>query len=423
MEVPGQVIKSARSLTLDLPPSCIEFCPAYPEYFVVGTYNLQKDTVLEAEESGAPNKDDGHPNAVKPQTRNGSLVVFRLAKDAYDLSHVRTVSYPSALLDLRFHPVQDKQDVFATVSSTGSLSFFRLSPCQGTSALLDELATHRPLGNDESILILSCAWHPTLPDLLALTTSDHHVHILRVDDSWNVYRTSSVPVITHTLEAWTVAFSPFVEPPTDPAGNAEYDSSGAAQVLTVYSGGDDSKLRAAACLRAGDGITTPNPMVVVKGHTAGVTAILPLPLALSDGSQLVLSGSYDDHIRVYAVDVQVGGVILCPPRMINETDLGGGVWRLKLIRVETVNHEGDSRQKIWSVLVLASCMHAGCRILEIMGDYSHAGQVEVKVLWRFEEHESMNYGSDFQPETDRGGRPLRCVSTSFYDRLVCLWTV
>lgn len=41
-----------------------------------------------------------------------------------------------------------------------------------------------------------------------------------------------------------------------------------------------------------------------------------------------------------------------------------------------------------------------------------------EVLGRFEEHRSMNYGSDVQPGD---GRLRTIVSTSFYDKLLCLW--
>lgn len=36
-------IRSLGSEVLDLPPSCLEFSTKWPNYFVVGTYNLQKD--------------------------------------------------------------------------------------------------------------------------------------------------------------------------------------------------------------------------------------------------------------------------------------------------------------------------------------------------------------------------------------------
>ncbi|KAI0098847.1 WD40-repeat-containing domain protein [Nemania sp. FL0031] len=425
MEVKDREIVSLRSLVLDLPPSCIEFCPAHPDHFVVGTYNLRKEESAVVDNGGVSDDEDCHENVKKPQSRNGSLVVFRLAEKADDISHVQTLSYPSALLDLHFHPHQDKHEVLATVSSTGTLSFFQLSPRQLPSRPLVELTSHKPLGEGESVLFLSCAWHPSLAHLLAITTSDYQVHILRIDDSWGAHQTSSSPIIAHTLEAWTVAFSPLLgisQDETDdtvPEGVCE---------LTIYSGGDDSKLLSTTCFynsREGnndsddDSMTVPYPIVTTKGHTAGVTAILPLSLTLLDGSRIVATGSYDDCLRIYSIHRQVGGIMIRPPKLLAEENLGGGVWRLKLVKLEKPSKEGTASQTCWSALILASCMHAGSRILEISGDYS--GFCQIKVLGRFEEHKSMNYGSDCQPGTESNGQPLRCVSTSFYDRLLCLW--
>ncbi|KAI3319946.1 WD40-repeat-containing domain protein [Xylariaceae sp. AK1471] len=426
METQEREIASLRSVVLSLPPSCIEFCPAHPDHFIVGTYNLQKDEPTQGEKTDASNNNGSHETIKKHQSRNGSLVVFRLAEDANDLLHVQTVSHPSALLDLHFHPHQNKHEVLAAVSSTGTLSFFRLSPRRMPSAPLVELATHKPLGDDESLLFLSCAWHPSLPDLLAITTSDYQVHILRVDNSWSAHQTSSTSVIMHTLEAWTVAFSPF------PTGSQVVTNDLVRETshgFMIYSGGDDSKLLSTTCFYKRDqdnntetdedDITVPYPTIRVKGHTAGVTAILPLSLTLLDGSRVIISGSYDDCLRLHSVHSQVGGVMLGPPKLLAEKNLGGGVWRLKLIKLEQTSNEDAVSRKSWSALILASCMHAGSRVLEITGDYSDSCQIHV--LGWFEEHKSMNYGSDFQPGTELDGRSLRCVSTSFYDKLLCLW--
>lgn len=67
MEQEGQLVEAMQTLLLDLPPSCIEFCPSYPDYFVVGTYDLQKDSAEASHQQS--------------QTRNGSLLVFRLNGD------------------------------------------------------------------------------------------------------------------------------------------------------------------------------------------------------------------------------------------------------------------------------------------------------------------------------------------------------
>jgi hypothetical protein len=74
-------------------------------------------------------------------------------------------------------------------------------------------------------------------------------------------------------------------------------------------------------------------------------------------------------------------------------------------------------------------MHAGSRIVQL----SRSGdEWEFAVLAKFEEHKSMNYGSDVQPLTaGAGGGDVEggeqqakrvIVSTSFYDKLMCVWS-
>ncbi|KAI0381086.1 hypothetical protein F5Y04DRAFT_83634 [Hypomontagnella monticulosa] len=430
MGTEARSIAPLRSLTLDLPPSCIEFCPGHPEYFVVGTYNLQ----TEADEEKPPVADDeeqGQRSNKSIQTRDGSLVLFRLTGIS-DINHEQTVLYPSAILDLHFHPNREDRSILVVVSSTGALSFFKLCASEGSPASLKEISTHRPLGDDEGVLLLSCSWHPHIPELLAITTSSHEVHILRVTDSWEVYETCHTPVITHSLEAWTVSFSSLI--PHIPATESSESSP---QQFAIYSGGDDSNLFATGCAyypnRIGgedDVIETPYPPIAFRGHEAGVTAILPLDLQLALLDSVVITGSYDDHIRVYAVNGDGGGMPPQRPRLLAEQNLQGGVWRLKLITLERCGNstserepgveETPGKEQGWKALVLASCMHAGSSMLEITGQGT-TELCEIKVLGRFEEHKSMNYGSDFQPGSELGGRNIRCISTSFYDRLLCLW--
>ena len=63
-------------------------------------------------------------------------------------------------------------------------------------------------------------------------------------------------------------------------------------------------------------------------------------------------------------------------------------------------------------------MHAGARLVDL--EVKNEQDWTCKVLARFEEHKSMNYGSDFVRDS-QAGDGLRCVSTSFYDKLLCLW--
>lgn len=71
-------INSIQSLILDLPPSCIEFCPVARDYFVVGTYFLEKK---EQDASGEEEEENSEDVDKKPQTRTGSLILMKLEGD------------------------------------------------------------------------------------------------------------------------------------------------------------------------------------------------------------------------------------------------------------------------------------------------------------------------------------------------------
>jgi diphthamide biosynthesis protein 7 len=72
-------ISSIQSLVLDLPPSCIEFCPVARDYFVVGTYFLEKKEQDAAVKDTVEDEDENDEDVdKKPQTRTGSLVLFKI---------------------------------------------------------------------------------------------------------------------------------------------------------------------------------------------------------------------------------------------------------------------------------------------------------------------------------------------------------
>lgn len=297
---------------------------------------------------------------------------------------------------------------------------FRLPPQRNGSSSnpLTHLKTYRLPSAGEDVLFTSFCWHPAF-HRVALTTSTGKIHVVLLRDS-GVLETESDAEITHTAEAWTVA----IAPPIGVPGQVDY------KTFALYSGGDDSHLRKAFFifnrgdrrLFGGDEVNlwapteeedeaqlewaTPKPV----GHTAGVTAILPLNYALADGSRVVVTGSYDDYLRVFAIHDAID--VPFRPRLLVEQNLSGGVWRLKLVS-ERIDNNGTQRFRI-----LASCMHAGARIVDV--EVESDGTSHVKVLARFEEHKSMNYGSDFRVPKD-GDQGLLCVSTSFYDKLLCLW--
>lgn len=115
----------------------------------------------------------------------------------------------------------------------------------------------------------------------------------------------------HELEAWTLAFAP--------------------KSTSVLSGGDDIVLQ---CSQINDLRDPPRLWQDRKIHEAGVTAILPI------SETLVVTGSYDDHIRL----------LLTPAigrrQILASLNLGGGVWRLKLL--EGAVDEVTAGDSAWS---------------------------------------------------------------------------
>src|SRR4051812_24954051 len=88
-------VSSLHSIQLDLPPSCIEFCPSAPSYFLIGTYNLegyegpaaaasQSTEAKEVEEQDEEHDDHDDSEATMtgekkgPQNRDGSILTFQL---------------------------------------------------------------------------------------------------------------------------------------------------------------------------------------------------------------------------------------------------------------------------------------------------------------------------------------------------------
>ncbi|KAH0609432.1 uncharacterized protein H6S33_012918 [Morchella sextelata] len=252
-------------------------------------------------------------------------------------------SHPTqAILDLKFSP--HSPDTLALAHSLGQVSVWTLSE---RALTLKALFTPFP----EDVLVLSLTFSPTSRDTLAVTLSTGEVATVSLESGEVVERWAP-----HTLEAWTCVFTP--------------DGRG------VYSGADDSVV----CLW--DVAGGSEAWRDRRSHGAGVTAVLPV-----GGEGAVLTGSYDEGLRAFEVRGGRRGVV-------GEVRVeGGGVWRLAWMG------EGQKR-------VLASCMHAGTRVVDVEGLEVVAGWVE---------GESMNYGSDVTADG-------RVVSCSFYDKRLSLWS-
>ncbi|KAL1639000.1 Prohibitin-2, subunit of the prohibitin complex (Phb1p-Phb2p) [Diplodia intermedia] len=457
-------IKSIRSLTLDIPPSCIEFVPGHPELFVVGTYYLEK-------KSDGENATAEQING-QPQQRTGSLLLFKLEGNEVTLHD--TLSTPFAIFDIHFAPTSESTStipLLGAATSTGSLALYQVSAPTLSIGALSVLQIF-----PTTSLITYFTWHPSIPSLAALALSSGSIYLC--DTAATLANGGSAQPIedgdttptaaylhAHSLEAWFVAFAP--------------------DGTSLLSGGDDSTLASLALPAPSTASPPPSARQLLSAvadeppavqwqdrrtHQAGVTAILPLapppnPSSSSDAEEeegegesqrqkpplplLVLTGSYDDRIRLLALPAPAS--FPRRPRLLAELDLGGGVWRLKDITgattaTTTTNTPSAAagtaggerrRRRREEYTILASCMHAGARVLRLSSSSSapedgggEGGGEEDRewsfdVLAAFEEHESMNYGSDVrrggegEGEGEGGGTVV--VSTSFYDRLLAVW--
>ncbi|KAF2264813.1 hypothetical protein CC78DRAFT_543850 [Lojkania enalia] len=394
-------VQSLKALTLDLPPSCVEFWPLNPQYAVVGTYNLEKTLPDEKvnDVSNLPNV-----NSKQTQSRNGSLILLLI--DGDDVKLIDTLPTKSANLDLHFCPPHYSASRFGVATSTGSIEIYAITDSQNsevTGRLSDKNSTlHLTFLDtkqfwDEQLLVTSFTFHPNKDILFVTLTSGAVCSVILENDS----SPGSIRVIKHDLEAWTVAFTS--------------DGSGA------YSGGDDSALRYSQMpIELTDLYDNSKPDRMEHGtssligwadkrtHGAGVTAILPLRTDVQ--SDLVVTGSYDDHIRL------LHAPYIGRRTVLTEENLGGGVWRLKCLDCDL--NVPENKEGTIVALILASCMHAGARILKLVKHGDDNWRFEV--VAKFEEHTSMNYGSDCQPFLAPDGKRT-FISTSFYDRLLCLW--
>ncbi|KAJ9403635.1 hypothetical protein DTO045G8_8658 [Paecilomyces variotii] len=391
--------KSSTTIFLDQPPSCLQFCPEDPSYFVVGTYFLSET------------KDE--EGNVTAQKKTGSLQLWKLDPVSRNLTHVETVPLPYAVFDLHFHPRDPT--LLGIASSAASVAFFRVSRTTGEQC--DPRIQHIrtiDVHEDSSIPALFLAWSPEkfLPgkaEAFAVTYSDGRTSVFETkdDDLTEAEFTEHQFQPKQMIEVWFVALGTFQE---------DWDNDKFTSFL--FTGDDFGTLRTirfAASEDEGktedDGASLPPTLLDysdrARHHTAGVTSILPLSVPLFQGAPLILTGSYDEYLRVYHA-TQRGNVLA-------ELCLGGGVWRLQILRSST------SSEKTFSALVLASCMHTGTRLLRVSCNRWDEGDWSIEVLAKFTEHESMNYASDvWQGENLDESKPL-VVSSSFYDRRVCVW--
>lgn len=340
------------------------------------------------------------------------------------------------------------------MTSVGSFVVYELSGLS-TAPRQDQPAHEQPTGDelqqgplrmnetqfyqifDKSIVITSFAWDPNNQDRICLTTATGHVSIVDVSRTSGNASPAAVTVCCHSLEAWITSFAPRGFP-----------------FQGIFSGGDDAALEWSSSIswpvertrsfREGDTITPAHSIHWrnSKIHTAGVTALLPLSLGPKESDNVLLTGSYDDHIRVLALPMGPGS----KPEVLAELNLGGGVWRMKVVEVLDQREARDGApiiDEIHRIRLLVCCMYAGARVVEISkvstrycpaADQEHRQDIlsqeaswQIENLAHFEDHQSMCYGGDILRshqehwkgrQTDSAHRFVTC---SFYDERLCFW--
>jgi diphthamide biosynthesis protein 7 len=213
----------------------------------------------------------------------------------------------------------------------------------------------------------------------------------------------------------------------------------------LFTGGEDGKLRllslASSPMECSSKLSVserPHQLRTFHPHEYGVTFILPLPVYSTDTPQcFLLTGGYDDYIRVFTThDSRSTAPKMGKPQVLAELKIEGAGWRLQFLEnywcpgssstsLSKENTVSSAQIAPYVFRVLASCHVAGAKILEITG--SLCGDWAIRELGNVTIHDSMCYASGVVPTESKRGEtinpslPRICVSTSWEDRLLCVW--
>jgi diphthamide biosynthesis protein 7 len=412
----------------------------------------------------------------------------------------QVVSLPHAVFDLHFHPRE--RTLLGIATSAASVSLYQVARSAETETSTACSDSDSPSPRIQHLWTIQVHEHLTTPALFlawtpegwfpssdsypsysssadgfAVTFSDGRTSVFTAQGGEKLLSgefTESQFEPRESSEMWFVALAKFQSQPAETVSTADGDGPKAISSPFLFAGNDFGSLHTRRFVPVEDGDVDDdndedlneeedeeNPDLDLnryeilnfddkaRHHTAGVTCILPLPssIPLIQDAPLLLTGSYDEYIRVYHANPRTRGKVLAERR------LDGGVWRLQLVDVideetgpSVQSSEDDHEYHTTQFLVLASCMHAGTRVLCVTWqrrrasssgtDDDELGKWDIHILAKFTEHQSMNYASDFWKgggATAEGGRDaqgrkenrreLLCVSSSFYDKRLCLWRV
>lgn len=321
----------------ELTADTVEWCPIpqWAHVLACGTYQqlLEGDDKQRTEGSAAP-------------SRIGRLYLFDCNPQSSfipPLTESQRID-TAAILDLKWcHVPISERPLLGMATASGEIQLYKLIEAQqGSSGLECELSTD--LGPDRLALSLDWSTGQGESSDVRVVSSDS-TGSLTLLSLGEADLTAVCQWKAHEYEAWISAFSYW-------------------DTQTVYSGGDDSKLKGWD-LRMG----CSSPTFTSKRHTMGVCSIHSNP----HREHILATGSYDENVLLWD-----GRNIKQP---LSETAVGGGVWRLKW-------HPSQEH------LLLAACMHNDFQILYCQKALE-GQETPCPVLGSYILHNSLAYGADW----------------------------
>ncbi|KAJ1643594.1 hypothetical protein J3B02_000061 [Coemansia erecta] len=377
-------MESPKSLASFDPVLCadsLEFYPfdSYRQRFLVGTYQLLDDKTETS---------DG--TAKRSSERIGRIYVCDAVYASEDQS-TRIIERQridtEAIFDIKwsYKRVLEKELV-GIATADGNVSVFSTnSQSSSDSGFLTPVCATKGPTSDGS-MCCSIDWSNRLDSTdtpsIAASYSDGSVRLLRfaesrleVLDQWQA----------HDAEAWITSFDYW-----NPS--------------VVFSGGDDSRLKAWDTRAK---IDSSAPIFNLRRHQAGVCSVH----SNFHRQHMLATGGYDDTVMVWDTRIM--------RRPLAETNVGGGVWRLKW-------HPTKPTQ------LLVGAMYNGFHVLDVSVDRLSQSEclplpenaaVSIDMCASFMEHKSIAYGADWcqtqpEPSENKGWLVGTC---SFYDHSVHLW--
>ena len=379
-----------QELTLELHADVADWNPnsGLERLLAVGTYELDEET----------------------RQRHGKLYTYELdlqydiKETAESMSTTQNMSTSSASLRLvhtadKLPGIFDLQFIPSSPSNAANTSsvLVALALADGSVRIMDawsggEVARCGETDVDDTQAMALFVDALVSPASTRLTTSysDGTIHVLDATPDGRLVQTHCWEA--HSLEAWMATWS------RAPCRRGNI----------IFSGGDDAIFQAWD-IRETQGDTAPaRQFLDRKTHGAGVTCITEVLGTDGAHDTTVLTGSYDNMIRLW------DWRNTSRPILQTSFDMGGGVWRIK-------PHPSDPS------ILLAATMYDGFKIVSVD---SAGGTIDSRSGWNIHSRlefppkhkktdKTLAYGASWCRDPQAIGLAATC---SFYDNLLSLWS-